>query len=72
VFKSEAVLMALVLNDCPGMEATEMGAEIDEDVVESRLLEFDFNVLIWDCIVLGIDKVGDDVGESWPLPPVCD
>jgi len=54
------------------MEATEMGAQIDEDVVESRLLEFDFNVLIWDCIVLGIDKVGDDVGESWPLPPVCD
>jgi len=54
------------------MEATEMGADTGEDVVESRLLELEFNVLIWDCIVLGIDEVGDDVAESWPLSPVCD
>ena len=64
--------MAIVLTDCPGMEATEMGADTGEDVVESRPLELEFNVLIWDCIVLGIDEVGDDVVESWPLSPVCD
>ena len=62
--------MALVLADCPGMKATESGAETDEDVVESRLLELDIDELVWNCMALRADKVGDDMGEGWLLPLV--